>query len=94
MNVEKVWGARYTLDARYLSKNTIVSNNSRMKIKVCFVDKSCPLRVLAHHQRRNVKWYLGIRKRTIKIFIVMPKADSLSSSDLIAYFGKKFNFEV
>ena len=23
-NVEKVWGARYTLDARYLSKNTVV----------------------------------------------------------------------
>ena len=23
-NVEKVWGARYTLGARYLSKNTIV----------------------------------------------------------------------
>ena len=22
-NVEKVWGARYTLDARYLSKNTV-----------------------------------------------------------------------
>jgi hypothetical protein len=22
MNVEKVWGARYTLGARYLSKNT------------------------------------------------------------------------
>jgi len=24
----------------------------------------------------------------------MPNADSLSSSDLIAYFGKKLNFEV
>ena len=24
-NVEKVWGARYTLDARYLSKNTVLS---------------------------------------------------------------------
>ena len=24
-NVEKVWGARYTLDARYLSKNTVIS---------------------------------------------------------------------
>ena len=24
-NVEKVWGARYTLGARYLSKNTVVS---------------------------------------------------------------------
>ena len=23
-NVEKVWGARYTLGARYLSKNTVV----------------------------------------------------------------------
>ena len=23
-NVEKVWGARYTLDARYLSKNTVI----------------------------------------------------------------------
>ena len=25
-NVEKVWGARYTLGARYLSKNTVVDN--------------------------------------------------------------------
>ena len=24
-NVEKVWGARYTLGARYLSKNTVVT---------------------------------------------------------------------
>ena len=24
-NVEKVWGARYTLGARYLSKNTVFS---------------------------------------------------------------------
>ena len=24
-NVEKVWGARYTLGARYLSKNTVIS---------------------------------------------------------------------
>ena len=24
MNVEKVWGARYTLGARYLSKNTVL----------------------------------------------------------------------
>ena len=23
-SVEKVWGARYTLDARYLSKNTVI----------------------------------------------------------------------
>jgi len=23
-NVEKVWGARYTLGARYLSKNTVI----------------------------------------------------------------------
>ena len=25
-NVEKVWGARYTLGARYLSKNTVIHN--------------------------------------------------------------------
>ena len=25
-NVEKVWGARYTLGARYLSKNTVFRN--------------------------------------------------------------------
>ena len=25
-NVEKVWGARYTLGARYLSKNTVICN--------------------------------------------------------------------
>ena len=24
-NVEKVWGARYTLGARYLSKNTVIA---------------------------------------------------------------------
>jgi hypothetical protein len=24
-NVEKVWGARYTLGARYLSKNTVIN---------------------------------------------------------------------
>jgi hypothetical protein len=75
-------------------KIKVVLNNSLMKIKLCFVDKSSPLRVLAQDQMKNVKWYLGMRKRTIKIFSVMPKADSLSSSDLIAYFGKKFNFEV
>ena len=26
-NVEKVWGARYTLGARYLSKNTVLCYN-------------------------------------------------------------------
>jgi hypothetical protein len=65
-------------------KVKIVLNNSRVKIKVRFVDKSSPLRVLAQDQIRNVKWYLEIRKRTIKIFSVMPNAGSLSSSDLIA----------
>ena len=65
-----------------------------MNIKVCFADESSPLRVLAQDQIKNVKRYLEMRKRTIKIFSVMPKADSLSSSDLIACFGKKFNFEV
>ena len=25
-NVENVWGARYTLGARYLSKNTVIYN--------------------------------------------------------------------
>ena len=76
-------------------KIMVVLNYSRMKIKVCFVDKSSPLRVLAQDQR--VKWYLEMRKRAIKIFSMITNADSLSSSDLIAYFGgkkKKFNFEV
>ena len=27
-NVEKVWGARYTLGARYLSKNTVYTNSA------------------------------------------------------------------
>jgi hypothetical protein len=27
-NVEKVWGARYTLGARYLSKNTVIAASS------------------------------------------------------------------
>jgi hypothetical protein len=26
-NVEKVWGTRYTLGARYLSKNTVIDPN-------------------------------------------------------------------
>ena len=26
-NVEKVWGARYTLSARYLSKNTVIGTD-------------------------------------------------------------------
>jgi hypothetical protein len=30
--------------------------------KVCFVDKSSPLRVLAQYQIRNVKWYLEMKK--------------------------------
>ena len=30
-NVEKVWGARYTLGARYLSKNTVINQlNAQM----------------------------------------------------------------
>ena len=28
-NVEKVWGARYTLGARYLSKNTVIKGKVR-----------------------------------------------------------------
>jgi hypothetical protein len=28
--IEKVWGARYTLGARYLSKNTVVCNGSNL----------------------------------------------------------------
>ena len=28
-NVEKVWGARYTLGARYLSKNTVYRINTQ-----------------------------------------------------------------
>jgi len=47
-------------------KVKVVLNNSRIKIKVCFVDKSSPLRVLAQDQIRNVKWYLEIIKRAIK----------------------------
>jgi hypothetical protein len=30
MNVEKVWGARYTLGARYLSKNMVILFSCRM----------------------------------------------------------------
>ena len=28
-NAEKVWGARYTLGARYLSKNTVIKKNGK-----------------------------------------------------------------
>jgi hypothetical protein len=31
-NVEKVWGARYTLDARYLSKNTVIYRSEIISI--------------------------------------------------------------
>ena len=38
-NVEKVWGARYTLGARYLSKNTVlytlpVANNAYLDVSL------------------------------------------------------------
>ena len=36
-NVEKVWGARYTLGARYLSKNTVSQIYESEFITVCFV---------------------------------------------------------
>ena len=32
-NVEKVWGARYTLGARYLSKNTVLSTCSSLMVR-------------------------------------------------------------
>ena len=32
MNVEKVWGARYTLGARYLTKNTVIGINTEEAI--------------------------------------------------------------
>ena len=36
-NVEKVWGARYMLGARYLSKNTVYSLAVGFHIKRCLV---------------------------------------------------------
>ena len=30
-NVEKVWGARYTLGARYLSKNTVLLSQNKSR---------------------------------------------------------------
>ena len=57
---------------------------------MCIVDKSSALRVLAD-QMKNVKWYLELRKCSIIIFNMVPNAASSNLSDLIAYFGKKFN---
>ena len=37
-NVEKVWGARYTLVARYLSKNAVVLNT--LGFPIVFTDKN------------------------------------------------------
>jgi len=37
-NVEKVWGARYTLGARYLSKNTVIV---RMYSSLCLQGDEC-----------------------------------------------------
>jgi len=45
-NVEKVWGARYTLGAHYLSKNTVIYFNS----KPLHVSS----RLAAHHQEEQV----------------------------------------
>ena len=50
-NVEKVWGARYTLGARYLSKNTVIgllveNEWGRMWLEVEGLRKITKLRVL------------------------------------------------
>ena len=44
-NVEKVWGARYTLGARYLSKNTVYdsANKQLLLLKVML-----PMHVIAY----------------------------------------------
>ena len=44
-NVEKVWGARYTLGARYLSKNTVVSAIIRLASCALSIEK-CVMRVI------------------------------------------------
>jgi hypothetical protein len=38
-NVEKVWGARYTLGARYLSKNTVILSEvgNSLDPEMCFL---------------------------------------------------------
>ena len=45
MNVEKVWGARYTLGARYLSKNTVCFKKKNVYVHlervVCCTLKNC-----------------------------------------------------
>ena len=37
-NVEKVWGARYTSGARYLSKNMVI--NAAQNSKACAADRT------------------------------------------------------
>jgi len=34
-NIEKVWGARYTLGARYLSQNTVIAQTAN--ILICII---------------------------------------------------------
>ena len=67
-NVEKVWGARYTLGARYLSKNTVILV---CVLKVSFLDIVCRLGLLtfgrmdlfgfAAGRTENIGWTYRVR---------------------------------
>ena len=46
-NVEKVWGARYILGARYISKNTVIFK-LLYKIKIHLVSKEFLIKCVSH----------------------------------------------
>ena len=56
-NVEKVWGARYTLGARYLSKNTVYCDARSAKYQNSHT-RSVPI--------SKLPLYMGIRILTLK----------------------------
>ena len=51
-NVEKVWGERYTLDARYLSKNTVLGLPSSGIIRNSRGSQWQPVAVCREHRSK------------------------------------------
>ena len=71
-NVEKVWGARYTLGARYLSKNTVfIVNSSKL---VIYVQKK-----LSFNHHIKIKIRLTVSDLSIAIHSALVVVDSKRS---------------
>ena len=60
-NVENVWGARYTLGARYLSKNTVIRKSYYLTRAVIKFSSPPPTRLGAEgnsrHSDRNISLF-------------------------------------